>query len=88
MTVKPTKREYEVLMLLMQGYEQQRAANTLGISPRTVYSYMRTLKGRFHAYSLEEVKERAVALKWIEYKTKPYDEIERVDLSTPQESEG
>jgi non-specific serine/threonine protein kinase len=58
-TVALTPRELEVLQLVAQGYTDQAVATHLGLRPRTVSSYLRTIYGKLG------VRTRTAAAHWL-----------------------
>ena len=54
-----TPRELEVLQLVAQGYTDQAVATHLGLRPRTVSSYLRTIYGKLG------VRTRTAAAHWL-----------------------
>lgn len=77
---KPTKRQYQILMLRLQGYSYRQIADQIFRSDRTVEHNLRNLKDRLGMEFIEEVYNIARAKRWIEYKIKPYDEIEVIRI--------
>ena len=57
-----TPREIDVLSLIAQGLHEAEAADTLGISPNTVHSYMRTIRIRLGAQNAAHAVYIAVVL--------------------------
>lgn len=61
----PTERELEVLRLVAEGYKNQRIAERLGMSERTVHSHLRNLFGKLQVSSRSELTHQARQLGWV-----------------------
>lgn len=59
---KLCRREYEVLVLLGEGLTTAQIALKLGLSPRTIRSYVANMKKRLSAQNIQQLVARAVAL--------------------------
>jgi DNA-binding NarL/FixJ family response regulator len=69
-------------MLRLQGFSYHEISDITYRSIRTVETHTRELKERLYIRSFTELRELATSQKWIEYKIKPYDEIEPVNIKT------
>lgn len=61
----PTARELDVLRLVAEGYRNQRIAEQLGMSERTVHAHLRNLFGKLQVSSRSELTHEARQQGWV-----------------------
>ena len=62
------------------GFQAKEIAMELGLTPKTVRNHIETSANRFRIYKGNKVGMRSLCLSqnWIEYRIKPYEEIEPI----------
>ena len=80
LSVKPTRRQYEAMTMFALGFQAKEIAMELGLTPKTVRNHIETSANRFRIYKGNKVGMRSLCLSqnWIEYRIKPYEEIEPI----------
>ena len=74
--VRPTQRQYEVLILRVMGMKYPEIERSLSISQSTVKKHLTQLMVKLNCFSQSELADFAKSAGWIESTQKPSGEVE------------
>lgn len=74
-------REWEILMLLIDGKNKREVSNKFGISMSTIYSYERSIKIKINAKNLCEATKKLCSSFYIHYFNSLYKDMNAVFIN-------